>query len=348
VRIKTKDFKGTPEVKILAGGDQQLNYNDLGIKPTQDWTTHHTVFNSLDNSKVGLYLGCWDSGGGTVWYDDLVVEEVGLLNLLRRPGAPLVVTRDGEKKPLVEGTDFEPVADPQMGNVPWRGSYDTYHEPPVIHTKLADGTRLRVSYYHPMVIYSGSVMIALSEPKTLELLRDQAKRVHKLWDAKGYFMQHDEIRIMNWDKASMDRELDAGQILADNVEQCTKILREVHPKGDIYVWSDMFDPFHNAHDKYYLVRGNLANSWEGLDRKVIIVNWNEGKAAKSLKFFADRGHRTIIAGYYDAPVNRLDDWLNAAREAGGVDGVMYTTWQDNYSDLEAFAERGKFKPADSK
>ncbi len=158
-------------------------------------------------------------------------------------------------------------------------------------------------------------------------------------------MQHDEIRIMNWDKASMDRQLDAGQILADNVKQCTKILQEVHPKGKIYVWSDMFDPFHNAHDNYYLVRGNLANSWEGLDPKVIIVNWNEGRAAKSLKFFADRGHRTIIAGYYDAPVDHLDGWLNAAREVGSVDGVMYTTWQNNFSDLEAFAERGKFMPA---
>ena len=58
------------------------------------------------------------------------------------------------------------------------------------------------------------------------------------------------------------------------------------------------------------------------------------------------GHRTIIAGYYDAPVDDLDGWLNAARETGGVDGVMYTTWQNNYNDIESFAERGKFKPAE--
>ncbi len=160
VRIKTKDFKGTPEIKVLAGGVLQLNYNDLGVKSTQDWTTHDTQFNSLDNAKLGLYLGCWGSGGGSLWFDDLKVEEVGLVNLLRRPGAPLVVKREDDKKTLVEGTDFEPVADPKMGNVPWRGGYDIYHEPPVIQTKLADGTRLRVSYYHPMVIYGGSVMMA--------------------------------------------------------------------------------------------------------------------------------------------------------------------------------------------
>ena len=220
VRIKTQDFRGAPEIKVLVGGDQALNYNDLGVKPTQDWTVHHTVFNSLDNSKVGIYLGCWGSAGGSLWFDDVQIEEVGLLNVLRRPGAPLVVQREGEKKPLVEGKDFEPVADPKMGMVPWRGGYEIYHEPPAIRTRLADGTRLRVSYYHPMIIYGGSVMLALSEPKSMELLADQARRMHELWKAKGYFMQHDEIRIMNWDQASQDRNLDAGQILADNVKQC--------------------------------------------------------------------------------------------------------------------------------
>ena len=344
-RIKTQDFRGAPEIKVLVNGDQALNYNDLGVQPTQDWTTHHTVFNSLDNSKVGIYLGCWGSAGGSLWFDDVQIEEVGLLNVLRRPGAPLVVQRKGDKKPLVEGTDFEPVADPKMGMVPWRGGYEVYHEPPAIRTRLADGTRLRVSYYHPMNIYGGSVMLALSEPKSLELLADQARRVHELWKAKGYFMQHDEIRILNWDQASLDRKLDAGPLLADNVRECTKILKRLNPGGKTYIWSDMFDPFHNAHDKYYLVRGNLAKSWEGLDRDTIIVDWNGDKAADSLKFFADRGHRAIIAGYYDAPVDQLDGWLKAARAAGNVDGVMYTTWQNNYNDLEAFAKQGQFMPA---
>ena len=76
-----------------------------------------------------------------------------------------------------------------------------------------------------------------------------------------------------------------------------KFLRQVNPQGQVYVWSDMFDPFHNAHDKYYLVRGNLANSWEGLDRNIVIVDWNEGKAAESLKFFAERpphNHRRLL------------------------------------------------------
>src|SRR5205814_9545488 len=47
VRIKTADFKGSPEVKVLAG-DLSLQHNFLGVKPTQDWTVHHIVFDSLE------------------------------------------------------------------------------------------------------------------------------------------------------------------------------------------------------------------------------------------------------------------------------------------------------------
>jgi hypothetical protein len=99
VRIKTEGFTGTPEIKALAGG-RSLNFDVLGVQPTQDWTEHHAVFNSLENEEVGLYLGCWGGGDGTLWWDDARIEEVGLLNVLRRPGAPLVVRRAGETEPL--------------------------------------------------------------------------------------------------------------------------------------------------------------------------------------------------------------------------------------------------------
>jgi hypothetical protein len=339
VRIKSQDFHGVPEVKLLAG-DHALEYNDLGVKPTQDWTTHHTVFNSLDHREVNIYFGCWDGGKGTVWYSEPKLEEVGLLNVLRRPGAPLTVRRDDEPadKMLVEGRDFDHIADPHLGNNPWQGEYDVWHEPPTIHTKLPDGTRLRVSYYHPMIIYGGSVMIAVSEPRTMELLRDHARRVHAAFGAKSYFMEHDEIRLFNWDAASEQRHLDAGQVLAANVKACTQILRDLNPQGQIYVWSDMFDPHHNAVKDYYLVHGSLVGSWEGLDPAVNIANWNFGHRDESLRFFADRGHRQLIAGYYDNPLDDLTKWLDSAVKAGDVDAVMYTTWQGNYSDIERFAE----------
>jgi hypothetical protein len=336
VRIRTQDFRGTPEAKVLAG-DRALTFNTLGVKPTQDWTTHHVVFNSLANTEANLYLGCWDGRSGSLWFDDARLEEAGLVNLVRRGGAPLTVRREGGGV-LVEGKDFEKVEDPLMGTLPWKGCYTVWHEPPAIRTSLADGTRLRISYYHAVTVHDDQAMICPSEPRTLELLREQAKQMHRAWHAKGYMMSHDEIRVLNWCAACQQRKLDAGEILADNVRSCIRILREVNPGGDIYVWSDMFDPNHNAIKNYYLVRGDLAGSWKGLDKEVIILPWYFEKRAESLHWFAERGNRQVIAGYYDHDPAQVREWLATAKGIPGVAGVMYTTWEHKYGDLERFSE----------
>jgi hypothetical protein len=334
VRVKTQDFRGTPEVKVLAG-NRGLNFDSLRVLPAQDWTTHHVVFNSLSNSEVQVYFGAWGARSGSLWFDDAKLSEVGLINLVRRDGAPLTVKQE-DGTVLREEKDFEHVVDAKLGTKPWKGAYDVYHDPPAIRTALPEGTRLRVSYYHGATVHEGQAMICPSEPRTIELLRDQARRVHAAWQARGYMMSHDEIRVLNWCEACQKRNLDAGALLADNVRTCTKILRAVNSGGRIYVWSDMFDPNHNAHKNYYLVRGDLAGSWEGLDKDVIIVPWYFEKRAVSLKFFADRGHHQVIAGYYDHRPEQITDWLRTAKPFAGVDGVMYTTWKRDYKDLEQF------------
>jgi hypothetical protein len=343
VRVRTEEFTGAPpEVKAMANG-HVLNYNALGVKRTQDWQLHQVMFNSLQHREVMLYFGAWGAQSGSLWWDDVRIEEVGLVNLIRREGAPLKARLE-TGAPLVEGTDFEPVKDPLMGTRPYAGNYDVYHEPPTIRMKkpFADGTRLRISYYHAATIYDGQAMIDIAEPRVEELLREQARRVHDLFHASGYMMSHDEIRVLGWSEAFQRRQMTPGQLIAHHVRQCISTLRELNPNGKIYVWSDMFDPHHNAvSGPYYLVNGPLLGSWDGLDREVIIMQWH-GETAKdraaSLKFFAERGHRQILAAYYDAGPKQVSAWLDSAREVPGIAGVMYTTWRQQYEDLEAVAD----------
>jgi hypothetical protein len=110
------------------------------------------------------------------------------------------------------------------------------------------------------------------------------------------------------------------------------------PDDTLYVWNDMFDPHHNAVADFFLVRGDLAGSWEGLPGRVAVVNWNGDHARASLEFFARRGHHQVIAGYYDDPPKRIQGWLESARGIANVEAVMYTTWKNRYDDLEAFAK----------
>jgi hypothetical protein len=340
VRVKTQEFRGKPEIKALPEKGAALCWDDLRVKPTQDWQTHHVVFNSQENTSVGLYFGVWDGSTGSLWWDDAKIEQVAFLNMPRRPGCPLLIVREhADSAALAEGVDFEPLRDAGLGTNPYAGEYDVWHEPPQLKTKLPDGTKLRASYYHGATIHEGQAMICPSEPKTVALLRDQAQRMHKLWGAKGYMMSHDEIRVLNHCGACRARNLTPGQIVADNAKTCVEILKEVNPGGRIYVWSDMFDPHHNAVAKdYYLVNGSLLNSWEGLSKDVIILPWYFSKRAESLKFFSERGHRQIIAGYYDAQPEQIKEWLAAGKGMPGILGAMYTTWQNKYGDLETFSK----------
>ena len=339
LRIRSEKFEGTPEVKLIADG-HVLNYDYLKVEPTQDWKTHHVVFNSGEHTTAQLYIGAWD--GGTGWFecDDVAIEEVPFLNLVRREGTPLVL-KTAEGNTLEEGTDFEQLVDPLMGTEPYGGCYTVYHEPPRLKTALPDGTRLTASWYHAVTVHDDQANICPSEPKTLEILRDQAQRVHKLFGAKGYMMSHDEIRVFNQCGACRARNLDAGAMLAENVQTCIGLLREVNPEGRIYVWSDMFDPHHNAKKDYYLVQGDYAGSWEGVDQDVTIVPWYFEKREESLKFFADRGHRQVIAGYYDANPEQIRDWIGAASPHDGVEAVMYTTWRNDFSNLESFLKEAR-------
>jgi hypothetical protein len=348
VEIKTTNFVVAPQVVILGNG-QSLNYNNLSVQPTQGWTTNDVVFNSLSNTTVSVYFGVWGGTTGSLWWDKATIEEVAFLNLIRRPGAPISIQIENGGQ-LVEGNDFAALSDPLMGTVPYAGVYDVYHAPPVLRilsAALTNGTRLRASWYHAATVYDGQAMICPSEPATVNLLRDQAQRMQTAWGTRGYFMSHDEIRVLNWCGACQARNLDAGPLLADNVRTCVSILRQVNPYGRIYVWSDMFDPNHNAHANYYLVRGDLTGSWLGLDGDVIIAPWDYGTRAASLKFFASLGNRQVIAGYYDSDTSLVTNWLNAASPYPGIAGVIYTTWQNNYANLGPFEQYLAGYPAPS-
>ena len=73
VWVKAQAFLGTPEVKVVNAG-VPLTYNSLGTQQTQDWQTHHVVFNSLSNQQVTVYFGCWDGSTGSLWWSNAAIR----------------------------------------------------------------------------------------------------------------------------------------------------------------------------------------------------------------------------------------------------------------------------------
>ncbi len=346
VQIKTQDFDTPVEIKILTQSGRSLNYTNLRTEPSQDWKTHHITFNSLENSEANLYIGAWGPTQGSLSIKQPIFEECGAVNLVRRKSAPIRIeleSDDGKRTPLEEGIDFEPWEDPKLGNVPYGGEYEVWHEAPAIQLKrsVPDGEKLRVSYYHTHIVYEGQVCGTASDAEFESLLDQQIERMTKLFPHSGFMMSHDEYRVMGWTQATakgLAPDATPGQVLTHNVRHCSEKLFARSPKPSIAVWSDMFDPYHNAVDKYYLVNGSLSGSHA--PESVRIVNWNFGKREESLLHFSKRGHEQILAGYYDSNPKQIATWLDSVVDSKipGVQGVMYTTWKRNYSDLEKFAE----------
>jgi hypothetical protein len=352
--VKTRDLAPTGSFHLLALGakspGRSLTFHEGGLEPTRDWKQVDVVFNTLDQTAVNVYAGCWRSGSGTLWIDDLRLEELSLVNVLRRRGCPLSVQSVDGRTTYVEGRDFEPVADPKLGTVPYAGEFEFGHDGPRIRltarSRIKPGQMLRVSWYHPVLTHGSQIMCCLSEPELEAILRDEARRVNALFHPRTFFMSHDEIRLANWCQACRERKLTPGQLLAENARRCLAILKQVNPRSRVAVWSDMFDPHHNAVDDYYLVNGTLKGSWEGLPPEVVIANWNSGKARDSLTWFSRLGHRQVIAGYYDADdLSGLESWKSAACGVEGILGFMYTTWQAKYGLLERYGEELRKAPS---
>ena len=241
VEIKTDQYTGRPGDSSACRQSHALLADIFTIERTQDWKREDIIFDSLDNSTVNLYFGVWGDAKGTLQWRNWKIEEVGLLNVLRRDGVraslqPMTASR------WWKGRDYDRIEDPHMGNVPYAGEYQAWHEPPTIHTKLPDGTRLRVSWYFPPIVYDGQVSRLHFRGENQSDLSPTRRRMRDLWGTDGYMMSYDEFRCCNWDQSCAARKLTPGQMLAESVRHCTKL---VQPQ-QAYTWNDMFDPFHNA------------------------------------------------------------------------------------------------------
>jgi len=340
VWVKSEGLQGVePEVKVLtADAKYQISFQTFHTDPTQDWKRYDLVFNSLDNSDAMLYVGTWSGRGGKLWWDDLTIEEIGLVNVLRRPGCPVTV-RSENGTAYEEGRDYERIVDPLLH--PWVA----YHEPPTVrltgNTRIKEGERLRVSYYHPIIVYEDRVTSCVSEPKIFEEWRQEVEQANEMLHPAAFLMSHDEMRVMNQCALCQSKHMTPGELLAWNVRKAAQIIRDVRPDAEIWVWSDMFDPMHNAVDHYYAVNGSLRGSWKGLDKDVGIVNWYGALMGKNCRFFADLGLRQILSGYYDGDEDgsQIAKWQAAVKGIPGIVGAMYTTWEDKYDAMDVWARK---------
>ncbi len=336
--VKTEALSpvGAFNFMALDAGSRGLSYVTPEIQATGDWRQIHFGFNSGANTTVRIYAGVWEGVSGRFWLDDLEIREVGLVNVLRRAGTPVAVRNETSGAAYEEGRDYSFISDPLL-------NFRFDHDGPAIGipsgSRIREGERLRVSWYHGMSIYQGQVSLCMSEPELYAIWENQARRLHEAMASRRYLLSADEIRMGGTCEACKGRGMSMAEILGDSITRQAGILRGLNPAAEILVWSDMLDPNHNAVPNYYLVDGDYTGSWDHVPRDLGIMCWYYDKRRESLAHFSGLGFRTYAAAYYDADtLENPAGWLEALDETPGAAGILYTTWENKYALLAAFGD----------
>ncbi|MCS7314098.1 MAG: hypothetical protein RMI94_05755 [Bryobacterales bacterium] len=337
--VKTENLEppGAFRVRVLATDGRQLAPWNPRVPASGDWRRLVWGFNSLDRDRVRVYLGVWGARAGRVWLDELRIEEVALVNVLRRPGTPVRVRGEASGTEYEENRDYAPIADPQL-------DFRFDHDGPAIRLlpggRIREGERLRVDYYHGMTIHESQTPICMSEPKVYEIWAEQAQRIRQaLGPLRHFLLSMDEVRMGGSCEACRRRGLSMAEILGDCISRQFRMLRAANPEAQIWAWSDMLDPNHNARPNYYLVEGDYTGSWAHVPRELGIVTWYYERRRESLAHFSRLGFRTLAGAYYDADdLENPRGWLEALDQTPGASGIMYTTWENKYDLLAAFGD----------
>ena len=322
------------QMTVLAS-DRDIAPRSFNLPATTGWRELTTVFNSLEFDRANLYAGVWGAKSGRLWLDDWSLEEVGPVNVLQRPGTPVFVRSEDGAITYSEGKDYAPLKDRNFS------LYRPDHPSATLQipsgSRIANGQKLKVSWYHPEIIYDGQITVCMAEPELYEIFDHEAALMAKHIKPHRFLLNMDEIRMGGTCKACAGKNM--GELLGQCVTRQTEILRRHFPGAQIYVWSDMFDPTHNAHGNYYLVSGDFTGSWKHIPKDLVMAVWSGEPRPKSLRFFAEQGFSTLAACYYDADdLNEVKGWLEQSRDIPGVRGFMYTPWLKKYDLLSDFGD----------
>jgi hypothetical protein len=344
---QTQNFSGFAQIFAFADGElniQRVN-QAFSLQANQGWTQWDYAFNSGPHSTIEILMGIWGGSQGSLWFDDVSLEETGLVYVIRGNSAPLSVYDPSNPSHVFqEGADFGAISDPQLsGPAPYFRDY--WHQPMV--PAVPAGSRLRPGQIVAMNWYAiqpeaNDAGVSLTDPAALEWRATAAAAQASVFSgASGYFFGYNEMRHMDSTASAKALNMTPAQLLDWHFNQTYNLYRSYSPSANIYVWSDMFDPNHNAVNNYYLVEGDLTGSWTGLPADVIIMNWNIAALKTSATWFATPpyAHRQVLANYYDSGNGSASATNALAQVSGipGIQGLMYTTWVDDYSQIAPFA-----------
>ncbi len=224
--VKTENLQPADAFKlqVLAAGDRDLAPREFNVPSSTDWRKLTMLFNSLNFDKVCPFMPVFGAARRAKFGSmDWSVEEVGPVNVLRRPGTPGDACRSGDGATvLCRGkVIYAPLQDPNLS--PWHDDKEALPLKLLPGSSIQEGAHLRVSWYHSMIIYDSQVAVCMGEPKLYELFDQQAKLLVDTLHPRSVFLNMDEIRMGGTCQACRGRNM--GELLGECITKQASILR---------------------------------------------------------------------------------------------------------------------------
>lgn len=326
--------------------------NQPNLKATQGWKEFRMNFNSMSNSSISLRVqpvGYHCAPTGKIWFDDITISEVGLVETVLRSTTPVIVKSASDPSiSYVKGKDFTVVAETNYDN----------HGRLIIPegSSIKAGDRLTVDWSILGDQEGSFASGAWCDNQAFQYLIDDNLLLHQMTGGMGaYHIAIGEWRDAGWDPVCMDLYGNAGGYMAGATLGLEAVCRLFNPKMDIYIKNDMYDPYHNAKTggrQYFMCNGSLFGSWNGITDSAVVMNWRGSTGevgvptnmqVKSFLFwggldpeFKIKPKRQIIRFNCQSGVlHGVDKGLAniAAAEALGMTGMVgcvYNTWDGRY------------------
>ncbi len=318
------------KIQIYKSNDRALIWRD-SPKANNNWQKVTLEVNSLDNNGLKLYIGIWGGTTGRVWIDDLqIIRQSELVSLVHRDGAPIEVVDATTGRIYSEDSDFTITK-----KIPGSECYQIKINP---HSRINNGSLLKVSYYREYVIGDGQVSACMAIPEVYAIWEKQIGLIEKLLHPKAYFLSMDEIRQAGY--CGLCSNEDLSKLLGRCITTQYRMIKDVNPDADVYIWGDMLDPNMGAVNDYCMTKGGFPNAWQFVPKEIIPVVWNYGNREDSLAHFNRNGFKVMASVNVDesGTTEKLQEWKKTLRNYDNLMGFMFTTWHRDYSLLGYFRE----------
>ena len=312
-------------------------------KLPSDGEWHDVVYplEARTDEEIAMMFGHWGPVG-RLEIENFRVTARGVCGATRRERIPFIVKDAATGRVYEEGRDYA-----EVPPIAIRGEGDPMG--PYLELTIPEGSsmpadaRLLVTCDIPNMFgtpHGEQYAACMSNPDWYRRAEQGAAAVQQLLHPRKWFLCFDELRSANTCAACRSRKLDMAHLIGDCLQRQREIVRKVNPEAKCYVWGDMLDPNHNAHEGYAHTVGSYTNIAQCIPKDLVICPWWGKKAAVQADYWVASGFRMTAGAYYDDKTFKCSrSWLEAAaKHPGAFKGFMFCTWRNDFSELENFAK----------